>query len=279
MNRWGFPDLGLGIGLRATHFDAVLAGATGPDWFEVLSENFLDCGGRPRAVLEKVAAAWPIVLHGVSMSIGSTDPLDLRYLSKLKELATWTKARWVSDHLCWTGVAGRNGHDLYPVPYTRESLDWIVDRVRQVQDLLERPILLENPSTYLSFAASEMPEAEFLAALAERADCGLLLDVNNVYVSCRNHGSSADEWLACVPWDRVVQIHLAGHRDKGTHCIDTHDGHVIDDVWELYGATLQHTGPVSTMVEWDAEIPALEVVLAEVHKAKRWREDAVASSE
>ena len=275
MNRWGFPDLGLGIGLRPVHFDAVLEDGPAPDWFEVLSENFLDTGGRPRAVLEEVAARWPVVLHGVSMSIGSTDPLDYGYLDKLKELARWTKARWISDHLCWTGVAGRNGHDLYPVPYTAESLAWIVERVQRVQDALGRPILLENPSTYLSFGVSTMPEAEFLAALCERADCGLLLDVNNVYVSCRNHGWSVADWFARIPWDRVVQIHLAGHRDKGTHCIDTHDGPVIDEVWKLYGDALGHCGPVSTMIEWDAEIPPLDVVVAEVHKARRWRDDVV----
>jgi uncharacterized protein (UPF0276 family) len=270
-NRFDLPDLGLGLGLRTKHYGHVLQQRPEVGWFEIISENFMDTGGRPLRVLDELAERYPFVLHGVSMSIGSTDPLDFTYLAKLKALADRCRAVWVSDHLCWTGVAGHNGHDLYPVPYSEESLAWIVERVRVVQDYLERPLLLENPSTYLSFRASTIPEPEYLARLADAADCALLLDVNNVYVTCRNHGLDADAWLAAVPYDRVVQIHLAGHTDKGTHCIDTHDDHVIDEVWRLYGEVMRRAGPRATMVEWDDHIPEFEVLQAEVEQAARYR--------
>jgi uncharacterized protein (UPF0276 family) len=220
-------------------------------------------------VLEQIAERYPIVMHGVSLSIGSSDPLNFDYLHKLQQLAAATQARWVSDHLCWTGVAGRNSHDLLPVPLNESTLRHVAERVRIVQDLLERPLVLENPSSYVTFACSTMPEWEFLSRLAEETDCGLLLDVNNVYVSSVNHDFDPVEFVEKVPHERIVQIHLAGHTNLGTHCIDTHDGPVIDPVWELYRRAHQLTGGVSTLLEWDAGIPDFPVVHAEVLKAKQ----------
>jgi uncharacterized protein (UPF0276 family) len=268
--RLGHPDLGLGVGLRTVHFSHILREWPAVDWFEIISENFIDSRGRPRYVLEQIAERYPVVMHGVSLSIGSTDPLDIEYLSKLARLARHVNARWVSDHLCWTGVAGRNTHDLLPIPLNEETLAHVVERVRVVQSVLERPLVLENPSTYVTFADSTMPEWEFLARLADEADCGLLLDVNNVYVSSVNHDFDPVEYIRSVPHERVVQYHLAGHTDCGTHCIDTHDGRVVDAVWDLYARAQQLTGRVSTLLEWDAKIPAFEVVHAEVLKAKQY---------
>jgi uncharacterized protein (UPF0276 family) len=272
MNRWGFPDLGFGIGLRTVHFSHILEKHPKIDWFEILSENFLDTGGRPSYVLDQISERYPIVCHGVSLSIGSTDPLDFKYLEKLKALAKRTRAHWVSDHLCWTGVSGINIHDLLPMPYNDESLQYTIDRVRKVQEVLERPIVLENPSTYLEFAHSTWTEWDFLATLAEQADCGLLLDVNNVYVSAFNHGFDAKKYIDRMPADRVVQNHLAGHTNKGTHIIDTHNDHVIEEVWDLYRHAYQRTGGVATLLEWDQDIPSFEVVHAEALKARAWRE-------
>jgi hypothetical protein len=241
------------------------------DWFEVLSENFMQTGGRPMYVLDQVAERYPVALHGVSLSIGSTQPLDLAYLAELKALAARTRAHWVSDHLCWTGVLGRNTHDLLPMPYTEEALRHTVSRIRQVSDFLERPLVLENPSSYVEFADSTMPEWEFLARMAEEADCGLLLDVNNVYVSAFNHGFPPERYVDAIPPDRVVQYHLAGHTNRGTHIIDTHSDHAVPRVWELYGRSCQRTGNVATLYEWDEDIPAFEVVLAEADKARAFR--------
>ena len=266
--RLGYANLGLGVGLRTTHFPYILRNNPPVDWFEIITENFMDSGGRPRYVLEQVAERYPVVMHGVSMSIGSSDPLDMEYLAKLKRLADAVKPRWVSDHLCWTGVAGLNAHDLLPIPLNEESLAHVRDRVRVVQDFLERPLVLENPSTYVTFADSTMPEWEFLTRLAEDADCGLLLDVNNVFVSAVNHDFDPVEYVRNVPHRRVVQFHLAGHTDCGTHRIDTHDGEVIDPVWELYRQAHRLTGGASTLLEWDAKIPEFPVVHAEVLKAK-----------
>lgn len=271
-NRWGFPDLGLGVGLRTVHFAHILSRRPDVGFFEILTENYLDTGGRPLHILDQVAALYPIVMHGVSLSIGSCDPLDLGYLKKVKALAERTGTRWVTDHLCWTGILGRNTHDLLPLPYTEESLRHTVERIRVVQDVLERPIALENPSTYLEFIPSSMPEWEFVARMAEEADCGLLLDVNNVYVSAFNHGYDPIAYIDAIPGERVCHHHLAGHTHKGTHILDTHSDHVIDPVWELYGHTVRHVGLRSTLLEWDADIPSFEVVHAEVLKAKAWRE-------
>ncbi len=277
MNRFGLADLGIGIGLRTTHFGEILAGEPAPDWFEVLSENFMDTGGRPLHVLDRVVERHPVALHGVSLSIGSTDPLDRAYLRKLKALAERTRARWVSDHLCWTGVLGRNTHDLLPLPYDEATLRHVSRRVRQVQDALERPLVLENPSTYLAFTGSTMTEWEFLSRLGDDAGCGLLLDVNNVYVSAFNHGFDPRQYIDAVPADRVVQVHLAGHTNHGTHILDTHSGPAIDAVWDLYARLCARTGPVSTLFEWDAEIPPLAVVREEAEKARPLRTAAVAT--
>jgi uncharacterized protein len=272
MNRWNLPDLGIGIGLRTVHFPHILAEKPVIDWFEVLSENFLDTGGRPMYVLDQVAERYPVALHGVSMSIGSTDPLDTAYLHKLKALAQRCRAHWISDHLCWTGVQGLNTHDLLPMPYTEEALRHTVGRVRAVSEILERPLVLENPSSYVEFAASSMTEWEFLARLAEEADCGLLLDVNNVYVSSFNHSFDPNVYIDALPADRVVQYHLAGHTNKGTHIIDTHSDRAIDEVWDLYARAWKRTGPVATLFEWDESIPPFEVVHAEALKARARRE-------
>ena len=267
--RLGHPHLGLGVGLRTVHFDYILSQQPKVDWFEVISENFMDSRGRPRYVLEQIAERYPVVMHGVSLSIGSTDPLNFEYLRRLKALAQDIKPLWISDHVCWTGVAGRNTHDLLPMPLTETSLKHVVERVRRVQDFLERPFVLENPSTYVGFTGSTLSEWEFISRMAEGADCGLLLDVNNVYVSSRNHDFDPEEFIRSVPHERIVQFHLAGHTDCRTHLIDTHDNHVVDPVWKLYRLAHQLTGGVSTLLEWDAKIPPFPVVHAEVLKAKQ----------
>ncbi len=274
--RLGNANLGLGLGLRTVHFPYILEHTPPVDWFEIISENFMDSGGRPRYVLQQIAERYVVVMHGVSLSIGSTDPLDFDYLAKLKRLAGAVKARWVSDHLCWTGVAGLNAHDLLPMPLNEPSLRHVVERVRTVQDFLERPLVLENPSSYVTFADSTLSEWEFLTRLAEDADCGLLLDVNNVYVSSVNHDFDPAEYIRAVPHRRVVQFHLAGHTNCKTHLIDTHDSHVIDPVWELYRLAHRLTGGASTLLEWDAKIPPFPVVHAEVLKAKQYMGAALA---
>lgn len=268
-DRLGYPDLGLGVGLRTVHFDYILKNQPNVDWFEIISENFMDSQGRPRYVLQQIAERYPVVMHGVSLSIGSTQPLDFEYLQKLKRLARETNARWVSDHVCWTGVAGINTHDLLPLPYHEESLKHVIDRVRIVQDVLERPLVLENPSSYVTFAGSSMSEAEFMTRVAEEADCGLLLDVNNVFVSATNHDFDPLEYLRSIPHQRIVQMHLAGHTNCGTHLIDTHDGPVINPVWELFRQAYQSTAGVATLLEWDARIPDFPTVHNEVLKARQ----------
>jgi len=271
-NRWGLPNLGFGVGLRTVHFTHVLEADPAVDWFEIVSENFLDTEGRPMWVLEQLAERFPVVLHGVGMSVGSTDPIDWDYIDRLGALADRVRAPWMGDHVCWTGVQGHNGHDLYPMPYTEESLTHLVGRVKAIQDRLGRPLVLENPSTYLEFSANEMAEAVFIRRMAEEADCALLLDVNNVYVTCRNHGLDANAYLDEMPLDRVVQIHLAGHTDRGTHCIDTHDDHVRDEVWALYARVQAESGGISTLLEWDDDIPEFAVLEAELDLARRHSE-------
>ncbi len=268
--RLGYPNLGLGVGLRTVHFPHILKHGPGVDWFEIISENFMDSGGRPRYTLDQIAERYPIVMHGVSLSIGSTDPLDFDYLKKLKQLAEDVSACWISDHLCWTGVAGRNTHDLLPIPLNESTFAHVRERVRVVQDYLQQPLLLENPSSYVTFADSTIPEWEFLGRLVEETQCGLLLDVNNIYVSSVNHDFDPYEYLEHVPFESVVQCHLAGHTNCSTHLIDTHDSEVIDRVWELYRVAHQRTGGIATLLEWDANIPPFEVVHAEVLKAKQY---------
>lgn len=273
-NRFGLPNLGFGIGLRTVHYGRILGTWPALDWFEIISENYMDSQGRPLHILEQIAERYPIVCHGVSLSIGSTDPIDFGYLARLKALARRVRAVWVSDHLCWTGVARRNTHDLLPMPYNEESLRHVVERIRVVQDFLERPLFLENASTYCEFACSTMTEWDFLARVLAEADCGALLDVNNVYVSAFNHGFDPAEYIRRFPHDRVAQYHLAGHTNHGTHIIDTHNDHVIDRVWELYAQTCRRSGGRSTLIEWDANIPELDVVHGEALKAKRYLEEA-----
>ncbi|HKQ52693.1 MAG TPA: DUF692 domain-containing protein [Pyrinomonadaceae bacterium] len=270
MFRLSYPDLGYGVGLRHQHISYVLDNRPRVDWFEVISENFMDSGGWPRHALRRISEQYPVVMHGVSLSIGSTDPLAFDYLAKLKRLAREVGAVWVSDHLCWTGILGRNTHDLLPVPLDEETLRHVVRRVRAVQEFLERPLVLENPSSYLSFAGDTLREWEFLSALAAEADCGLLLDVNNVYVSSFNHGFDPVEYIESLPPERIVQIHLAGHTHCGTHIVDTHDGRVIKEVWELYKLAHGRTGGVSTLVEWDSNLPAFPELHAEVLKARAY---------
>ena len=263
-----FPYLGHGIGLRTTHFPRVLDGTARADWFEAISENFMIRGGRPLAVLERARAAAPLVLHGVSLSIGSTDPLNERYLGELAALARRFEPAWVSDHLCWGSFGGHYAHDLLPLPYTEEALAVVAERIQRVQERLGRRILVENVSSYVTFTHSTMPEWEFLAAVAERADCGILLDVNNVYVSAMNHGFSPHAYLAGLPPDRIGQIHLAGHSDAGTHLVDTHDHPVPSPVWDLYADAVRRFGPIATLVEWDDRIPAFEELVAEAERAR-----------
>jgi uncharacterized protein len=259
--------LGHGIGLRPKHYPRVLDGQRA-DWFEVISENFMIPGGRPLAVLERVRADTPVVLHGVSLSIGSTDALNLAYLDDLARLIARIEPAWVSDHLCWGSHGRRYAHDLLPLPYTDEAIDHVVGRVRQVQDRLGRRILLENVSSYVAFRHSTMPEWAFISAIAERADCGILLDVNNVFVSAVNHDFRAGDYLAGLPADRIGQIHLAGHSDHGTHLLDTHDAPVRGEVWDLYRDAVRRFGALPTLVEWDDHVPPIEDVLAEAERAR-----------
>jgi uncharacterized protein len=262
------PYLGHGIGLRNRHFAAVLDGTAHADWFEAISENFMVRGGRPLRVLEQARSRAPVVLHGVSLSLGSTDPLRADYLDELAALAARVEPAWISDHLCWGSVGGRYAHDLLPLPYTEEALTHVVERVRRVQDRLKRQILVENVSSYLTYARSAMSEWEFLGEVARRADCGVLLDVNNVYVSAVNHGFDPYDYIAGVPPARVGQIHLAGHSDHGTHLLDTHDAPVAVKVWDLYRATLDRLGRMSTLIEWDEHIPEIGDLLAEAERAR-----------
>ncbi len=262
------PYLGHGIGLRPTHYQDILDGCGRADWYEVISENFMVRGGRPLHVLERIRAIAPVVLHGVSLSIGSVDPLNDAYLDQLAALADRIEPAWVSDHLCWGGVGGHYAHDLLPLPYTEEALGHVAARIRRVQDRLGRRVLIENVSSYVGFTHSTMPEWTFLAAVAAAADCGILLDVNNVWVSAVNHGFSPVEYVQGIPAERVGQIHLAGHSDHGTHLLDTHDAAVPPPVWDLYRLAVQRCGRVSTLVEWDDHIPPLDEVLAESARAR-----------
>jgi len=266
--RLGLPDLGLGVGLRTVHFPHIMAHGPQVDWFEIISENFIDNHGYARHVLDRVAEQVPIVMHGVSLSIGSSAPLDMAYLAKLRALANELRPAWLSDHLCWTGSASLNSHDLLPLPLNEESLRHVAARVHRVQDYLARPLVIENPSTYLEFAHSDIPEWEFLSRLSAETGCGLLLDVNNVYVSAHNHGFDAETYIRSLPADRIVQIHLAGPSVSGELLIDTHDAPVPDPVWRLYALAQQLTGGVSTLLEWDAQIPSYPALLAELEKAR-----------
>jgi uncharacterized protein (UPF0276 family) len=269
-------SLGFGLGLRVDHYEAILADHPPVDWFEALTENYLVPGGKPLDNLMRIRDRYPMVMHGVSLSIGSTQPLDRNYLAQVKALAARLEPHWVSDHLCWTGIAGRNMHDLLPLPYTEEALANVVERVRTVQDFLGRRILLENVSSYVTYRDSQLSEWDFLREIAQRADCLILLDVNNIYVSSVNHEFDPLDYLHAIPADRVQQIHLAGHENHGDYLIDTHDHPVPDPVWELYGAALRRFGSVSTMIERDANIPPLEELCAELDAARQLAERTLA---
>ena len=264
------PQLGLGLGLRHVHYDHILKAWPKVDWFEVISENYIYSNGRPRYILNQIAERYPIVMHGVSLSIGSTDPLDMNYLNAIQKLAKEIHPKWISDHLCWTGILGVNSHDLLPLPLTEEALKHTIKRINIVQDFLQRPLVLENPSTYLSFTHSLIPEAEFLSQLVKETGCGLLLDVNNTYVSCFNAGKDPLKFFDDLPMESVVQMHLAGHQNCGTHIIDTHDRPVIDEVWDLFRIAWAKTRDASILLEWDGNIPTFEVCHQELLKAKNY---------
>jgi uncharacterized protein (UPF0276 family) len=271
--RLGLPDLGIGVGLRVPHYRHILEQRPRMDFFEIISENFMVEGGKPIHHLERVMEHYPLIQHGVSLGIGGPDALDREYLARLKQLVRKVKPAWLSDHFCFCGANGAILHDLLPLPYTWEVVERVAERARQVQDYLEVPFALENTSSYMAYTSSQMSEWQFISEVAERADIGLMFDVNNVYVSAYNHGFDAREFVASVPHERIVQIHLAGHTHLGKVIIDTHRGHVIDGVWDLYRATLAHTGPVSTLIEWDDEIPEWPVLAAEAEKARRIRDE------
>lgn len=267
-NRFGLPDLGLGLGLRGPHIAEVLATWPDVDWWEVIADNHIVNQGWLLHVLDRLAERYPVVLHGVGLDIGTTDPLDRDYLRQLKALADRVKAPWVSDHLCWTGVDGLRSYDLLPVPYTDEALAWIAARIRVVQDVLERPLVLENPSSYLTFRESTWTEWDFMRALVETADCALLLDVNNVYVAAANHAFDTASWLAAVPWDRVAQVHVAGPSQRDGYLFDSHTGPVPEAVWALHAEVMRRTGGRATLLEWDADVPTFAALRQEAERGR-----------
>ena len=269
--RLGLPDLGVGCGLRVPHYRQIFAERPAIDFLEVISENFMAVGGKPRYHLEQALESYRLVQHGVSLNIGGPDPLDREYLSKLKQLVRRVNPPWLSDHFCWCGADGAHLHDLLPLPYTEEAIELVVERAKMVQDYLEVPFALENTSSYLTYTQSVMSEQAFISEIAERANIGLMFDVNNVYVSAYNHQFDPLQFIHQVPHDRIVQIHLAGHTNLGDYIIDTHNGPVIDPVLELYRETIELCGPVSTLIEWDDDIPTLEVLLAEVERIREVR--------
>lgn len=265
------PNLGIGIGLRVPHYQDIFRDKPAIDWFEIISENFMVDGGAPLDNLKKILDHYPVVQHGVSLAIGSPDPLNFDYLRKLKELTRLTKTPWVSDHLCWGRLAGAHYHDLLPLPYTKEVVNYVAERARIVQDYLELPLALENLSSYVAYTQDQMPEWEFYSQVVEQANIYMMLDVNNIYVSSRNHGFDPKDYYENIPMDRVLQIHLAGHTDKGTYCLDTHDEPVCDKVWELYGEVYKLTGGVSTLLEWDDNFLSFEDTWKEALKAKAFQ--------
>ncbi len=268
-------NLGFGLGLRSTYYQAILEQQSAIDWFEIVSENYLVAGGKALYFLDAIGEQYPLVMHGVSLSIGGPHELDRDYLRQLKHLAARVQPAWISDHLCWSRGNAHQLHDLLPLPYTEESLQHVAARVRQVQDVIERPLVLENVSSYLRCADDQFSEWQFLAALSELSGCELLLDVNNVYVSARNHGFDAWTFISSLPKQRIRQLHLAGHSDYGSYLIDTHDQPVSDPVWQLYQRTLQHLGPVSTLLERDDHFPDLDVLLDELNTARRFAAQAL----
>ena len=266
----GYSDYGIGIGLRIPHYRHILENKPTVDWFEIISENYMLDGGRPLAVLDAILEQYQVVQHGVSMYFGSVDPLNREHLKRLKDLTRRTKTPWLTDHLCWGSVDGRYTHDLLPLPYTWEAIEVTAQKIRQVQDYLEIPVAVENVSSYAEFHESEMTEWEFLNEVVERADCGILLDVNNIYVSSVNHNFDPQIYVDSVPSERVAQIHIAGHSKYEKYILDTHDHPVIDPVWRLYAQAIRRCGPTATLLEWDDKIPSFEEVHSEAMKAKRF---------
>ena len=266
----GNSDYGVGIGLRVPHYQHIFSKKPVVNWFEIISENFMVDGGRPLAILDQILERYRVVQHGVSMYFGSAEPLNREHLTRLKSLVKRTKTPWLTDHLCWGSVDGRYTHDLLPMPYTFEAAKKTAQKIREARDFLEVPIAVENVSSYAEFHVSEMTEWEFLNEVVEDADCGILLDVNNIYVSSRNHGFDPFEYLHSVPAERVAQIHIAGHTKYQKFVLDTHDHPVIDPVWALYAGAIEMAGPTATLLEWDDRIPSFDEVHREALKAKRY---------
>lgn len=265
------PNLGIGIGLRVPHYKDIFETKPDIDWFEIISENFMVDGGKPLETLYRIIEHYPVVQHGVSLAIGSPNPLDFDYLKKLKALTRITKTPWVSDHLCWGRLPGAHFHDLLPLPFTKEVIDYVSERARIVQDYLELPFALENLSSYVAYRKDEMTEWEFYGAIVEQADISMMLDVNNIYVSSRNHGFDPKLYYESLPLDRVVQIHLAGHRDYGAYILDTHDSYVCDEVWKIYADVYPRTRGVSTLLEWDEHFVSFQETWDEALKAKQFQ--------
>lgn len=266
------PNLGIGIGLRIPHYEAIFRDQPNIDWFEIISENYMVDGGKPIENLERILERYRVVQHGVNMAIGSPDPLNWSYLKKLKALAKKTKTPWVSDHLCWGRLPGAHYHDLLPLPYTKEVIDYVAERARIVQDYLELPFALENLSSYVAYTQDQMTEWEFYGTIIQKAGIYMMLDVNNIYVSSRNHGFDPKQYYKNIPLDRVLQIHLAGHKDHGSYVLDTHDDHVRDEVWAIYAEVYPKTGGVSTLLEWDDNFLSFEETWQEALKAKKFQQ-------
>ncbi|HEX4073895.1 MAG TPA: DUF692 domain-containing protein [Candidatus Acidoferrales bacterium] len=266
----GFSEFGIGIGLRAPHCDHILTRKPVVDWFEIISENYMIDGGRPLHILDRILEQYKVVQHGVSMYFGSADRLNRDHLRRLKALVKRTKTPWLTDHLCWGSVDGRYTHDLLPMPYTFEAARIAAQKIREVRDFLEVPVAVENVSSYAEFHVSEMREWEFLTEVVERADCGILLDVNNIYVSSQNHNFDPRLYVENIPAERVAQIHIAGHSKYRKYILDTHDHPVIDPVWRLYARAIERAGHTATLLEWDDRIPSFDEVHREALKANRF---------
>lgn len=273
IKRDGVPNLGIGVGLRPVHFPEIFSQWPTIDWFEVISENYLGVSGLPIRNLERILERYPVVLHGVSLSIGGPNPLDFDYLNRLKALARKTKTPWISDHLCWGRLAGAHYHDLLPLPFRRDVADYVAERARIVQDFLEVPFALENVSSYMGYQSDELTEWEFYASVVEKADIAMMLDVNNIYVSSRNHGFAPKDYYSRLPLERVIQVHLAGHSDYGAYCLDTHDAAVCDEVWKIYAEVYPLIGPVSTLLEWDDQFLSFSDTWQEALKAKAFQRE------
>lgn len=272
------PNLGIGIGLRIPHYKDIFQHNPSIDWFEIISENFMVDGGKPLEILTRILENYPVVQHGVSLAIGSPDPIDFDYLKKLKALSRITKTPWISDHLCWGRLPGAHYHDLLPLPYTKEVINYVAERAKIIQDYLEVPFALENLSSYVAFTQDQMPEWEFYSAIVEKADIHMMLDVNNIYVSSRNHGFDPKTYIKNIPLERVIQIHLAGHTDHGDYVLDTHDNYVTDEVWNLYAEVYPLTGGVSTLLEWDDNFISFQQTWDEALKAKKFQETFITSA-